>query len=133
MQIGRTAGRVAAGPAMGAERPPSPIPLGGFWALLGGGVVLAMALVAARPATTPQDCSNYGGNGNASPFAGSGWGSAVLLMDVVWLALVILEQLTPVAWRHRDRVSAVARAAAAVLTAGSLSCCGLLTLGTMCH
>jgi len=115
-----------------AEGTPRPIPLGGFWALAGGGLVMIAALALARPATTPGGCSNYGGNGNGSPFAAD-WGFRLLLLDAVWLALIVVEQLTPVAWRHRDRVSAVTRAAIAVVTAGSLSCCGLLTLGTMCH
>ena len=118
-----------------AEATPRPLPLGGFWALIGGGVVMTVALALARPATTPEGCSNYGGNGNGSPFAGSDsdWGFMLLLLDAVWLAFIVVEQLTPVAWRHRDRLSAVTRATTAVVAAGSLSCCGLLTLGTMCH
>ncbi|WP_169789799.1 hypothetical protein [Actinoplanes subtropicus] len=45
---------------------PRPSPLGGLWAFLGGGMVMAVTVLLLRPVIRQQDRPNWGGNGNGN-------------------------------------------------------------------
>ncbi|GIF23712.1 hypothetical protein BJ973_004323 [Actinoplanes tereljensis] len=107
--------------------------LAGFWALLGGGVLVAVLTVALQPVVSQQDCSNYGASGNASAFADPAWDLRFPLVLLGWVALVVLEQALPFTWRRRRPAEVAGRAAAAVLAATTVGCCLGLTLGTVCR
>ncbi|MEV6346519.1 hypothetical protein [Actinoplanes sp. NPDC051851] len=111
-------------------KPPSP--LSGFWALLVGGGVLAVVLALAGPALRVEDCSNYGGAGNASTFRHLDEVQFLLLLGG-WILLVLVEQFLPVTVRGRAGTDVFARAIAAVMIALTGSCCLFLGLGSMCH
>jgi hypothetical protein len=93
---------------------PRPVPLGGFWALLLGGLALVAALIDAHPIVDPSGCSNAGAAGNASAFADPAWDLRLPLLVVGWFALVGIEQTLPTAWRHRTGPVVAARAAVAL-------------------
>jgi hypothetical protein len=112
---------------------PRPSPLGGLWAFLGGGTVMAVTVLLLHPVTRQQDCPNWGGNGNASVFRDPKWDLYLPVMALGWLALIVAEQVLPIAWRTRPAWMVAGRGLAALLTAGTLSCCGLLPLETLCH
>ena len=107
-------------------------PLSGLWACLLGGAVVASVLVIRDPIMRFEDCSNYGGNGNASAFDKPAdlWFPLALLG---WTALVILEQTLPVTWRHRSTMDIAVRAVSAVFLCSSISCCLFLRLAVACH
>jgi len=98
---------------------PRPSPLGGLWAFLGGGMVMAVTVLLLHPVTRQQDCPN--------------WDLYLPMMALGWLALIVAEQVLPIAWRNRPVWMVAGRGLAALLTAGTLSCCGLLPLETLCH
>jgi hypothetical protein len=101
--------------------------------LLVGGPVIAAPLLILSPAVSPDDCSNYGGNGNASAYADGR--SDFLLPGVFlgWIVLIAVEQTLPVTWRGHDRVEVAVRAGFALFLAVTGSCCLYLTLATVCH
>ncbi|MFI7209956.1 hypothetical protein [Micromonospora maritima] len=106
---------------------------GGFRALVGGGIAVAVALVILAPVLDPRDCPNYGGSGNASAFGDDRFDVGFLLMLLVWLAAVLVEQALPVAWRGRGAGEVALRAVAAVLLALTVACCLAARLLTVCH
>jgi hypothetical protein len=110
-----------------------PTPLGGFWALLLGGLALIAALVAAHPIVDASGCSNAGAAGNGSAFADPAWDARLPLLVLAWLTLIVIEQLVPTTWRHRTASAVTARAAAAVFIAIAGSCVVLVPLLTLCH
>ncbi|WFE39362.1 hypothetical protein [Micromonospora sp. WMMD998] len=113
--------------------PRRPVRFGGFWALGGGAVVIAVALLVLRPVVDQRDCPNYGGSGNASAFGGDRLDGLFLLLLLGWLTAVLVEQALPVAWRDRRPAEIALRAVAAVLLALTGSCCLALGLLTVCH
>ena len=117
---------------------PRPTPLGGFWALLAGGLLVAATLLYTHPIVDPSDCSNAGAAGNASAFADPAWDVRlpVLLLAwllVAWLLLTALEQASPTTWRHRSAATVTARAAAALTLAVVASCALAVPLETVCR
>ncbi|MET7833809.1 hypothetical protein ABZS44_13445 [Micromonospora sediminicola] len=106
---------------------------GGFRALLGGGIAVAVALVILAPVLDARDCPNYGGSGNASAFGDERYDLAFLLVLLAWLAAVLVEQALPVAWRNRGAGEVALRAVAAVLLALTVACCLAARLLTVCH
>jgi hypothetical protein len=99
-----------------------PFPLGGLWALLVGGLLVTVLVVALDPITRQQDCPNYGAAGNASVFANPAWDIYLPLMLLGWVALVLAEQAFPTTWRHRSRLTFLGRAATAVTVSLTGSC-----------
>ena len=105
----------------------------GFWALLTGGAAIAVLLAVLDPITRPQDCANYGGNGNASVFDNPDWDLWFSLILVCWLAAIVVEQALPVTRRHRGGVEVAARALGAITLAIVSSCYLFLRVAVLCH
>jgi hypothetical protein len=110
-----------------------PSRFGGLWAFIVGGGLIAALLVFLDPVTRQQDCPNYGGNGNASAFTDANWDLYLPLVMIVWIVLVIGEQVLPATWRGRTRLNVAVRAGAAVMLSLSTSCCVILPLEAICH
>jgi hypothetical protein len=110
-----------------------PTLLGGFWALLLGGLFLAATLIYAHPIVDPSHCPNAGAAGNASAFADPAWDLRLPLLLLGWLLLVAVEQASPTTWRHRTAPVVTARAAAALTLAVVASCVLVLPLETVCR
>ncbi|GAB3833170.1 hypothetical protein GCM10027610_026550 [Dactylosporangium cerinum] len=111
----------------------SMIKFSGFWALLTGGAAIAVLLAVLDPITRPEDCANYGGNGNASAFDNPGWDLGFSLVLVCWLAAIAVEQTLPVTRRHRGGVEVAARALGALTLAVVASCYLFLQVAVLCH
>ncbi|GAA2554539.1 hypothetical protein GCM10010435_26280 [Winogradskya consettensis] len=107
--------------------------LSGFWSLLAGAVLLIVLLIFLHPVIDPEDCPNYGGNGNASAFTDSGWDLYLPVVALGWVIVVLAEQALPVTWRGRSGTEVTVRAGAAVLGATMFSCCALLPFLTVCR
>jgi hypothetical protein len=110
-----------------------PALLGGLWALLGGGLAIAVLLVILHPVTRQEDCSNYLAAGNASAFANSKWDFYLPVTLLGWVLLVALEQALPTSWRHRGGWAVTARSGGAVMLSVVGSCCVLAPLLLVCH
>jgi hypothetical protein len=110
-----------------------PTPLGGFWALLLGGLVLVAAVVYAHPIVDPSRCPNAGGSGNASAFAAPSWDVRLPMLILGWFALIVVEQVLPTSWRHRPGWAVATRAAVAIAVVFAASCALLLPLETVCR
>jgi hypothetical protein len=110
-----------------------PAPLGGFWAFLAGGVVMAVVLIYAHPIVDPAQCPNAHAAGNASAFADPAWDLRLPVLMLGWLLLIALEQALPTTWRHRDGPAVALRAALALTTAVAASCFVVLPLEVVCH
>jgi hypothetical protein len=110
-----------------------PTPLGGFWALLLGGLALAAAMVYAHPIVDPSRCPNAGAAGNASAFADPVWDLRLPLLVLGWIVLVALEQASPTTWRHRNGSVVALRAAFAVSVVIAASCAVVVPLETVCR
>jgi hypothetical protein len=107
--------------------------MAGFWALLVGGVLLALLTLVLQPATDVTGCSNYGGNGNGTAFSDGIWDLYYPLLLLIWLLAVIVEQLLPVTWNGRKAAPIIARALLAIMTALTASCCAAFQLLLLCH
>jgi hypothetical protein len=111
-------------------RPP---PLSGLWSFIVGGVGLVALTVGLDPITRPEDCPNYGGNGNASAFSNPVWDLYLPILALGWVVLVVLEQALPVTRRNRSRIDIATRAATVVILS-LVGSCGLLPwLMIVCH
>ncbi len=107
--------------------------LSGFWAFLTGGAAIALLLLVLAPATSPSQCGNYRGNGNASAFDDAAWDLRLPVVLLSWMALIVLEQALPVTRRHRGGVEVAARGVWALALAVVTSCCLFLKLAVVCH
>jgi hypothetical protein len=56
-----------------------------------------------------SECPNYGGNGNAGPFAYSDWGLVLGLSSALWVLVVITEQLLVCVWSTRALLPSIGR------------------------
>ena len=112
---------------------PRPAPLGGFWALLTGGLVLLGVLAYAHPILDPSRCPNAGAAGNGSAFADPSWDLRLPVLVLGWLALVAVEQALPTTWRHRTAAAVTARAATALSLVVAASCVLVVPLETVCR
>ncbi|MGW4941799.1 hypothetical protein ACWEOZ_09445 [Actinoplanes sp. NPDC004185] len=90
-------------------------PLAGLWALVVGGLLLAVLLVVLDPVTTQRDCPNHGGNGNASAFPSPIWDLLFPLLTLLWVSCVIAEQCLAETWQGHSRLEGAVRACVAVL------------------
>ena len=106
-----------------------PTPLGGFWALLLGGLALAATLLYAHPGA----CPNAGAAGNASAFADPAWDLRLPLFVLGWLTLVGIEQTLPTTWRHRPGAAVAFRATLAFSVVIAASCALVVPLETVCR
>lgn len=107
--------------------------LSGFWTCLVGGAGIGLLLVVLDPVTSYEDCSNYGGSGNASAFDNPDWDLRFPLVLLGWLVLILLEQTLPVTRRHRGGAEVVVRAASALCLSFVASCCLFLNVSTVCR
>ena len=112
---------------------PPPTPLGGFWACLTGGTLLAAVLLFEHPILDPARCPNAGAAGNASAFADPAWDLYLPLLVLAWLLLVVIEQALPTTWRHRSASAVTLRAALAIATVVAASCVLVVPLETVCR
>lgn len=113
---------------------PRPHPLRGFWALIGGGLVITAVIVALDPITRQEDCPNYHAAGNASAFADPVWDLNLTVMGLGWIALTTLEQFLPVTHRGWNGwFGAIARAMIAITLSVVGCCCLIGRLLIMCH
>lgn len=110
-----------------------PSRLSGFWACATGGAAIMLLLVVLDPKTRPEECSNYGGNGNASAFDNPGWDLGLLAILLSWIVLVTVEQVLPVTRRHRGGVAVVVRGVCALALTVVASCGPFLSLALLCH
>lgn len=110
---------------------PSPSRLGGFWACLAGGLVLALLLGYLRPIHDPADCPNV--TGNASAFADPAWDLYLPLLAFGWLVLVAMEQALPSTWRHRSALAVTLRATLAIGVVIAVSCVVVAPLEAVCR
>ncbi|GAA4604359.1 hypothetical protein BJY16_004972 [Actinoplanes octamycinicus] len=108
-------------------------PLAGFWSLSVGAGLLTYLTMVLQPATTVRGCSNYGGNGNGTPFSDGIWDLVYLLLLLLWSTAVIVEQLLPVTWNGRRAGPILARALLAVTAVVVASCSVELKLLVLCH
>ncbi|MEV6304221.1 hypothetical protein AB0M02_32780 [Actinoplanes sp. NPDC051861] len=97
----------------------------GFWALVTGGAGVLVLLLVLRPIVDQRDCPNFGAAGNASAFPDAAWDLRFPLVLLVWVALVIVEQVLP----PRN----AGRALAAISLVLVASCCLGASLGTVCR
>lgn len=112
---------------------PRPTPLGGFWALLLGGLFLAATVVYAHPTVDPSQCPNAHAAGNAGAFSDPAWDTRLPLLVLAWITLVMIEQTLPTSWRHREPAAAALRAALAVSVTIAAACFVVVPLETVCH
>jgi hypothetical protein len=112
---------------------PRPAPLGGFRALLTGGLALTVVLVVQHPIVDPGRCPNAGAAGNASAFADSSWDLYLPVLMLGWLLLVAVEQALPTTWRHRGAAAVTARATSAIVAVLVVCCAVGLPLETVCR
>lgn len=110
-----------------------PSALRGLWSFVVGGAGLVALTVALGPITRPEDCPNYGGNGNASAFSNPAWDLYLPILALGWVVLIVLEQALPVTWRDRSRTDIATRAATVVILSLVGSCGFLPWLLTVCH
>ena len=110
-----------------------PTPLGGFWALLLGGLALTATLIVTHPILDPSRCPNAGGAGNASAFTDPSWDVRLPVLALGWIVLVAAEQAFPTSWRHRESPAVALRAAVAISLAIAASCFALVPLLTVCR
>jgi hypothetical protein len=107
--------------------------LNGFWACLGGGVAVGLLLLYLQPVMRPEDCPNYGGNGNASAFRNPNWDLYLPIVLFGWLVLVLLELVLLAADRNRTWGDVALRAGVTVSVTLVASCCFVLPLEVVCH
>ena len=107
--------------------------LSGFWACLTGAAAIALLLLFLDPVLQPEDCPNYGANGNASAFHNADWELWFPVVLLSWLALIAAEQALPVTRRHRGGVEVAARGVWAFALALVSSCCLCGSLSVVCH
>jgi hypothetical protein len=112
---------------------PRPTLLGGFWALLSGGLLVAATLLYTHPIVDPSHCPNAGAAGNASAFTDPAWDVRLPVLLLAWLLLIALEQASPTTWRHRTAATVTARAAGALTLAMVASCALAIPLETVCR
>jgi hypothetical protein len=115
------------------DEPGRPTRLGGFWTVLVGGGVIALLLTGLDPVMRQEDCPNYGAAGNASAFDNPDWDFYFPLVLLGWTALVVVEQVLPVTWRHRAGAALAVRVTSALLLSMSSSCCLFFHLAVVCH
>lgn len=104
--------------------------MGGLWAFSVGG--LAMGVLMARLewayhwsqylGMAPEECANYGGNGNAGPFAYTSWEFLLPYLAFTWVLAIAIEQALPSARLHRSSASYALRATLALAGSIVLSC-----------
>lgn len=87
-------------------------------------------MVALDPVTRPEDCPNYGGNGDGSVFHNAAWNVYLPLLALVWITATIAEQFLPFA--RRGSVDSIVRATAAISISIVASCCGVGQVITVC-
>jgi hypothetical protein len=107
-----------------------PSRLSGFWACLSGAAAIALLLAFLDPVTRPEDCPNYGANGNASAFHNADWDVWFPVVLLSWLALIAVEQALPVTRRQRGFAVRGVWAFALALVG---SCCLCGSLSVVCH
>ncbi len=107
--------------------------LSGCWAFLTGGAAITLLLVVLDPITRPEDCANYGGNGNASAFDDPGWDLGLLAILLSWVVLVTVEQVLPVTRRHRGGAAVAVRGVCALALTVVAACGPFLSIALLCH
>lgn len=113
--------------------------MSGYWIFAIGGAALLVLLLALEPGhgwvsfvgMPETECTNYGGNGNAGPFAYSQWEYLLPLLAAAWTFGVFVEQLFAVATATQRRSRRFVKAAVAIALAGSTSI-GILSLAFAC-
>lgn len=81
----------------------------GLWAFTVGGLALAALMVWLERAygwssflgMDPEKCANHGGNGNAGPFAYTGWEYMLPMLGFAWVLAIAVEQTVPCAVARR--------------------------------
>jgi hypothetical protein len=110
-----------------------PSPLGGLWACVVGGLLLAVLLVFLDPVSGVRDCPNYGGNGNASAYPDPAWDLFFPLLTLLWVSSVVVEQFLAETWQHRSRTEGAVRALVAVGSSMYASFFLVVSFAAVCH
>jgi hypothetical protein len=111
--------------------------LGGFRALIVGGLVIALTLAILDPATRDEECPNYSsgarGSGDSSAFDDTNLDAMLALALFGWFTAVVMEQVLPITTRGRSGWEIAARAMGATLLTLFLSCWVFVQLFFVCR
>lgn len=107
--------------------------LGGFRALLAGGLGMLVLTMILRPVFQQEDCSNHGAAGNASAYGDGQWDVRYPLLMLARLLAVLIEQVLPITWRHRSGLVVTGRVALAVTAGYVFACCPPAWFSLVCR